>query len=305
MTNRTWTGGHDGNDAGSAANWSPPGAPQPGDDLTVVSGTLEISPGDLAGNTLHLNDALVSGGDPSGNGAPVVLDLNGWGATASIDGSLNFGDPLTANVTSLDFLDATGGFDDISGSINLADHAHLYVTGGQMQFFYGGELIGGEGSLLTNYGRIDLGASNGPTDAPNVVAHPGTVSVLVNGSGTLAFHGYHNGYGYAGISAPITSAQTVELNPGSVGMTLTLFDPGDFHAMLRVDQVVGRGNVSVEVKGVQADGFSILPGDRVMLTNGGRAVDLLRVADAGAVPITASYGTDATTLTFHINPLGA
>jgi hypothetical protein len=253
MTARTWVGGQDGgNNAVSPNNWSPTGAPQPGDNLTVVTGTLDITgPSDLAGNTLHLQDEAIGGG-------PVVLDLNANGAAAAIDGSLNFGDGLIVNATGQDYLDALGGFNDIGGSINLADHAHLFMTGGEIQFFYGGYLAGGEGSKLTNYG-------------------------------------------YAGISAPVTSAQTVELNPGSVGMTLTLFDPADFHALLSVHQVTGRGNVSVKVKGVQADGFAILPGDRVMLTAGGVPVDMLRVANSGAVPITSSFDASGTTLTFNIN----
>lgn len=68
--------------------------------------------------------------------------------------------------------------------------------------------------------------------------------------------------------------------------------------------MVGRGNVSGALNVVKADSFSILSGDRVMLTNGGRPIGLLRVAEAGYVPITASYGAASTTLTFHINPLG-
>jgi hypothetical protein len=38
--------------------------------------------------------------------------------------------------------------------------------------------------------------------------------------------------------------------------------------------------------------------DRLTLTNGARADDTWRKANAGAVPVTASYGAD-TTLTFH------
>jgi hypothetical protein len=147
MTSKTWIGGHAGNAAGSAANWSPTGAPQPGDNLTVVTGTLEIG-GHLAGDTLHLNDTTVSGG-------PVVLDLNG-SARVGIDGSLNFGDPLSVNARGQDYLDAAGGFNAIKGSINLADHARLVVTG-SMTFYYGGSLTGGVGSKLTNHGTLDLG----------------------------------------------------------------------------------------------------------------------------------------------------
>ena len=48
-----------------------------------------------------------------GGGRP-CLDLGG-GARVAIDGSLQFGDPLTVNVTGIDRLDATGGFDVIGG----------------------------------------------------------------------------------------------------------------------------------------------------------------------------------------------
>jgi hypothetical protein len=286
MTNRTWIGGHAGNDTGSAANWTPAGAPHGGDDLTVVTGTLEIDRGDIAGNTLHLNDAAVGGG-------PVVLDLDG-GARVAIDGSLQFGDPLTVNVTGIDRLDATGGFDVVggpdAGTINLAAHAHL-VTTGTMQFGYGGSLNGGARSVLTNNGMLGLGSSNSP------LGKDGAVSVAVNGHGTLLFRGYHNAQGYSEISAPIASGQTVELNPAFFGLSMTLADPSDFHALLKIDPSPGGGNVAVVLDGVRADSFAI-HGDRLTLTNGGQSVDTLRVANAGAVPVTASYGAD-TTLTFH------
>lgn len=274
MTNRTWIGGRNSNDAGAAANWSPTGAPQPGDDLTVVQGTLEIGRNSLANDILHVNDPLISGGDPSGNGAPVTLDMNGNGATARIDGELFFGDPLTINARGLDFIDATGGFGAITGNINLADHAHLFMTGGIMQFAYGGSINGGVGTTLTNYGRIDM--------------TQGHVSTLVNGDGTLVFHGYHNGPGYAEISAPVTMAQTVELNGRLNPIQLTLSDPGDFHAMLKIDN-----RASVVVKGIQANGF-VAYNDLLLLTNAGRVVDALRVPDLRNTSVTATYGQDTT-----------
>jgi hypothetical protein len=91
MATRTWAGGHNGNDALTADNWSPAGVPQPGDNLTVVTGTLNITKTDLAGNKLNLLDDAVGAG-------PVVLDLNGK-ARIEAGGSLNFGDPLTVNAT--------------------------------------------------------------------------------------------------------------------------------------------------------------------------------------------------------------
>jgi hypothetical protein len=274
-TNRTWIGGSAGNDAAAAANWTG-GAPQPGDNLTVVSGTLELHRGDLRDDVLHLVD-------PNPGGGPVTLNLHGGGTRVGIDGSLFFGDDLTVNATGKDFLDASGGFNAINGTINLANCAHLFVTGA-MDFAYSGAITGGTGSHLTNYGRIEM--TNGQ------------VSTLVNGSGTLSFVGYHNAYGHSLISAPVTMAQTVELNPGSAGMTLELSDPYNFHALLSVDRVAGHGDVSVQVDGVHADGFSV-NGDRVRLTNAGQVVDVLRVANAGALPITATDGAAGTTLTFH------
>lgn len=161
-----------------------------------------------------------------------------------------------------------------------------------MQFAYDGAITGGQGSKLTNYGTIEMTNGN--------------VAVLVNGDGVLRFDGYHDAYGHSVISAPVTAAQTVELSTAPFGMQMTLTDPGDFHALVKlIPNSVGTVLTSVVLDGVHADSFSILPSDRVMLTNGGRAVDLLRVADAGSVPITASYGADSTTLTFHTNPLSS
>ena len=117
MTARTWVGGNDDNNALAAANWSPAGTPQMGDDLTVVTGTLNIANTNLAKNVLNLQDATEGGG-------PVVLNLNG-NARVGVAGSLFFGDNPTFNVTGFDRLDASGGLSAITGSIDLAKHSHL------------------------------------------------------------------------------------------------------------------------------------------------------------------------------------
>jgi hypothetical protein len=239
MTARTWVGGHSGNNADDPQNWTPIGAPQPGDTLTAVSGTMEIGRDSLAGNVLHLDDQ---------------------------DG----------------------------GNIDLANNAHLYVTG-TMSFGYGGSITGGGAAMLTNYGRINLGSSNGPNLSPGM---DGTVSALVNGDGTLAFRGYHNGPGYAEISSPITMAQRVELDPGSSGMNLTLSDPADFHAMLHISPVIGRGDCSVTIKGIHAEQFVPIPDQRIVLFSGPTPVYVLRIDNAASFSITDDAAAD-TTLTFH------
>jgi len=137
MTPRTWIGGHDGNDAGSAANWLPSGAPQHGDNLTVVDGTLEISRADLAGDVLHLTQ------DFTVAPKPVVLDLSG-NARVGIGGS-HYGAQI--NVVGEDRLDAAGGLSGIFGTIDLAAHSHLVFTG-QLNFVYGTALVGDSHSTI-------------------------------------------------------------------------------------------------------------------------------------------------------------
>ena len=85
------------------------------------------------------------------------------------------------------------------------------MTGGRIRFYYGGAITGGRGSALTNNGRIEM--TNG------------TVSVPVDGTGTLAFDGYHSAQGYAKISAPIAATQTVELNPEFLGLNMARLTP--------------------------------------------------------------------------------
>jgi hypothetical protein len=295
MTSKTWIGGHAGNAAGAAANWSPSGAPQPGDNLTVVTGELAIG-GRLAGNTLHLNDPGVAVG-------PVTLDLYG-NSNVNIDGFLQAGNPLIVNVSGTDHLHAPDGFsmgsNQRGGTFNLAANSHLYITG-SMSFGYGGLVTGGAGAVLTNNGTLMLGSSTIGTGAT------GAVATTVNGNGTLLFRGYHNSHGTAGISAKIASTQTVELDQATHGLTMVLDDPGDFRGLLKLDLPRDPGSYNaladVVVSGVHAGGVSVR-GNQVMLTNGGKAVDLLRVADASSLKISASDGADGTTLTFVVPRVG-
>jgi hypothetical protein len=276
MADRTWVGGHNGNNALTAANWSPAGVPQPGDNLTVVTGTLDIAHTNLAGDVVHLQDAAEGGG-------PIVLDLNGK-ANIGVAGSLFFGDNPTINASGFDRLDASGGLSAITGTINLADHSHLVVTG-RLEFAYTDFLHGPDDSTLINNGIIQT--------------EDGTVSVPVRGTGTLGFSGYHDGHGFSQINAAISHGQTIALNPAVFGMTLDLTDPSTFHGTLDIVQpsFVSDGFVSVVLDGIKATSFA-LKGDRLTLKDGHQTVDTLRLADPGNVSISASYGPNSTTLDF-------
>ena len=174
----------------------------------------------------------------------------------------------------------------ISGTIDLAANSHLVVTG-NLNFVYTDQLIGDPTGSITNNGSI--------------MTMNGIVSVPVDGNGTLGFGGYHDGMGISSISAPIGSNQTVQLDPHSFGMRLTLADPADFHGLLNVmPNPLPGGDVSVVLSGVKADGF-VVNGEQLTLFNAGQVVDTLRVSNPGSVPITADFGAD-TTLTFHTAP---
>lgn len=290
MTSKTWIGGHANNAAGAGANWSPHGAPKPGDDLTMVTGTINIG-GRLKGDTLHLND-------PRAGIGSVTVNLTG-GADTSIDGSLAGANPLIINAFGTDFLDVKGfaaGSSQRGGTINLVGNAHLYISG-DMQFGYGGLLTGGQGSVLTNNGTLHLGSSTyGPTT--------GVISTRVDGTGELDFRGYHSSPGTAYINAPIGQGQTVDLNPANYGLTMYLNDPGDFHGMLKLDPYANNpyspGRASVVVGGVHADRAFAISADRVMLTDQGQTVDLLRVQNAGSMQISATDSPTGTTLNFVV-----
>ena len=276
MTDRTWVGGSDSNNALAAANWSPAGTPQRGDDLTVVTGTLNIANTNLAGNVLNLEDGAEGGG-------AVVLNLNG-NASVGVAGSLFFGDDPTFNVAGVDLLNASGGLSAIDGTFDLASHAYLVVTG-SLEFAYSDSLSGAAGSAIVNNGTIQT--------------ENGMVSVAVSGRGTLGFSGYHDGAGTSEITAAISQGQTIALNPAAFGMTLTLTNPDTFHGILDIVQppVPSSSDVSVVLDGIKATSFDV-KGNRLILSDGHRVVDTLNLANPGAVSISATYGTSSTTLSF-------
>lgn len=106
MTTRTWIGGGN-NQATNPSDWSPSGAPQPGDTLSIASGTMNIFGNALAGDNL----TVVSGN----------ADLNLFNAFANIAVGLHTLDaPVASPVIDL------SGFDEMTytgfnsdGTINL------------------------------------------------------------------------------------------------------------------------------------------------------------------------------------------
>jgi hypothetical protein len=137
MTNRTWVGGGN-NQASNPSDWSPTGAPQPGDTLIISSGTMDVSGKALAGDTLDLS--------VTGNTANIYLKGD-IAATAHVtEGSLHtFGGTIRFVGSNLFSSHATAVFNS-----NLTGSATLDIIG-----------AGGMGSSVEVNGNVGSGLTFG------------------------------------------------------------------------------------------------------------------------------------------------
>jgi hypothetical protein len=121
MTNKTWIGGRN-NNAGNPRDWSPNGVPQPGDDLIITQGVMNVSGNALAGDTLSIDAPF---------GAPPI-DIN-TRAAAELDLSVRGGGKVNVHV------DGTLILDDL-----VQNAAHLKFSGGTIRFI-GTSTFNGDG----------------------------------------------------------------------------------------------------------------------------------------------------------------
>ena len=84
MTTRTWVGGGN-NKASNPTDWSPAGAPQPGDVLDMNAGVINVKGNALAGDSLNLD----------ANGAAYTIDVS---SHTSLNWSAEYSDAVTVNL---------------------------------------------------------------------------------------------------------------------------------------------------------------------------------------------------------------
>jgi hypothetical protein len=138
MTARTWIGGKSNNQVTDPSNFSPMGAPEPGDDLTITSGTMNIS-----GRQLPASDVLNVGGDATVNIRNGVEDHLTVGGTAHVN--------LTNSVSATIY--------KVVGNISInttgTNHLDLFTPGrgfnGSVYIQNSGTLIGRLGGFSSNY----------------------------------------------------------------------------------------------------------------------------------------------------------
>ena len=180
MTTRMWIGGG-GNNADDPADWSPTGAPQQGDSLSMSTGTINVTAGSLAGNTLSLVPLAT---------APFDATINLNNSSASLDIGQSFAMQANGGVSTR-FVGGNGV--GLSGSVEL-NGSSLVMTGSVS--FVGEFDVGGKGRII-NAGTVDLTDSKIGSD--------------VFGTGTFDLTGDHNGPGNTEILGSVGSGLTFDL----------------------------------------------------------------------------------------------
>jgi hypothetical protein len=216
MTDRTWTDITGDHDASDPDNWTPSGAPQPGDNLLLPGGSII----DVTDNDLQDDPLVMSGSSFSSPDAPATLNLSDH-AQVTLQDNVSALGPSSAivNVVGTDTLNlfSSGeppGVDNPSNDISpvtitLHDHARLSGTF-DMTFLSSLTISGGSHTRFLNSG-VDI-VHGGKVVINTDVAGSGTfrvsaggVSPTTSGGGTLEFGG------------SVSRGQTVDLSGSLAG----------------------------------------------------------------------------------------
>ena len=274
MATKTFIGGSSNNAASDPANWTPNGAPTPGDTLLMNSGTtMNIAGTELAGDALTLgqgqaNSAYVFS---LSNGAVLATTTASYfdeSATVNVDGrataTLREGNPST-----------------ISYAVNL-DAGSTWV-----------------GNYGLNFSGITVTAAAGATFENDATSNCGGVAVInadVVGAGSFRVPALQGTAGSLEFGRSVAASETVNLagNPYRyTGNVKLLIDrPADFHA------AVNLSDGTIDLKSLAADSYA-LSGDTLTLYNAGAAVDTLRVHN------TTTATNSSTIVPMSVDRLGA
>jgi len=256
MTDRTWLGGGN-NNARNPNDWSPTGAPQSGDTLSMINGTMNVRDDDLAGNAVHVGDPITGGQDTFNLSHHAVLAVMQNQDTSS---------DTTVNVSGRDTLRFSSVFP--SGPqviVNLESHAKLTAS---FNMTFGG--------LTVNGGhRTEL--INDQSDTLNGVHAIITPDVLGIGSFTLS-----NAQGVGGFlefGRSVSSEQSVSVggDPGrDLASGLQIDHPREFHAAVAM-----RPQAVIDLVGLaKADSYTF-ENDMLAIFAGHRRIDQLKLTNDG------------------------
>ncbi len=246
-TIRQWIGSTD-NDPNNPASWSPSGAPQAGDILNMADGTMNLSAGDLAGDTLHVHAAT------GGTAAPSINVSHHAALNLLLDPTFESTSSPTVNVNGAATVNASLlGSSAVAVSLKENISAHS-VLSGSVAVNRGGVVISGPGKFKAT------GTSTFSND------YQGLIDSDVIGSGTIRIS-----QGSLELGGSVSAGPTFLLN--SAG-ELTIDDPHRFHASI-TDNGTSAQLERVDLLGIQASSYDFR-NDVVRLFEGDTVVDRLR-----------------------------
>ena len=273
MTTRTWRGGT--GNITQARNWSPNGAPQPGDVLNVSNGTVNISGGQLpASETLNLagtatvNLKHVNAAELSASGTSTVNLNNSAGVKLHNVGQ----GQITVNADGNNQLDVSTPGRDSGSAVTIHND---------------GLLTGSLNGFTTNY-TIDGGQFHNVNSTAGYDGQKFTVNADVVGAGVFHLGSFHGPRGTMEFAHSVSADQTVSMDGGMWGWTdLQIDDPSAFKASV----LWNTPNTGViDLNGLAADSYSAHDGV-LDFFSGDTLVDTLRFSDPSGYAFAVGQGT--------------
>ena len=254
MTSKTWFGGGN-NNANNANDWSPYGAPQPGDTLDMQAGVMNIRGKDLAGDTLVIGKASTS--------TTETLNLSNH-ASATLDLAQFSTDKVTANISGLDALTVNTEFPNtVQLTVNIADYSTL--IGGFHMVFASVAVNGGTGSRLVNNGTIGF------------VGTSSKIDTSVQGNGTIHASTAQSRAAEVEFGGSVSHGQNVEVfgDPGRRLLSHVQIDqPSEFKGSVALGAFG-----EVDLKGLSnADSYQIKQ-DMLSIYSGSHVIEALRLTN--------------------------
>jgi hypothetical protein len=255
MVTRVWIGGGS-NSANNPADWSPTGVPQPGDSLSMSAGTIDVTGGSLAGDSLALIPPAIAPFDATINLTNDAINL-GVGNQSFAMQAIGAASPR--------FIGGNG----VGLSANVMLSASSLVMTGTVGFIYGFN-VGGTGRIV-NDGTVTLTNSKIGTD--------------VSGSGTFDLTRYHDGPGNTEIVGSVGAGLIFDLEGegGSFPANLTIDNPFTFQALIEVNPPslpdIAVGGDTVKLAGLSATSYTFTD-DTLTLFNQDSVVTRLRLESA-------------------------
>jgi hypothetical protein len=262
---RTWIGGGN-NKASNPGDWSPVGRPQPGDSLSMNSGTtINIRSNDLAGNPLtYRSDDTIN----LSHGANVTAQ------SAIITTPSDVATDVVFNVRGTDTLDVSSGF-GAGVTVNIAANS---------------KWVGGFNAVQDKFtvnGAPGAAFSNQSSFGTKVNA---LINTNVTGTGTIT----DGDFSQWEFTKYVGAGQTLTLTDLSGGVKVD--HPNEFHAKVVDDGLPNTASqASVDLLGLaKADSYTY-NNDLLKLYSGHKVIDTMSLSGAPGVTLTASsIGVDKT-----------